>query len=163
MEEAMEVQALFRCNSGVACFDISPQQEFMVCECRDGTIQLWSVQTGKQIWKRPVKFGKRYVDDLDGFRVVPESSVLSCYRSVVFHPTKSIVLPGILSHAYSIDGAFLPLFPNSNCGWPPVVHTTRGVANNQHERPKRSLFTGPRYNTFFLLLSSWILSPEITI
>ena len=49
------------------------------------------------------------------------------------------------------------------CGWPPVVHTTRGVANNQHERPKRSLFTGPRYNTFFLLLSSWILSPEITI
>ena len=46
------------------------------------------------------------------------------------------------------------------CGWPPVVHTTRGVANNQHERPKRSLFTGPRYNTFFLLLSSWILSPE---
>ena len=51
----------------------------------------------------------------------------------------------------------------TNCGWPPVVHTTRGVANNQHERPKRSLFTGPRYNTFFLLLSSWILSPELTI
>ena len=115
MEEEIEVQALFRCNSRVACFDISPQQEFMVCECRDGTIQLWSVQTGKQIWKRPVKFGKRYVDDLDAFRVVPNSSVLSCYRSVVFHPTESIVLPGILSHAYSIDGAFLPLFPNSNC------------------------------------------------
>ena len=115
MEEEMVVQALFRCTSPVACFDISPQQEFMVCECRDGTIQLWSVQTGKQIWKRPVKFGKRYVDDLDAFRVVPNSSVLSCYRSVVFHPTESIVLPGILSHAYSIDGAFLPLFPNSNC------------------------------------------------
>ena len=115
MEEEMVVQALFRCTSRVACFDISPQQEFMVCECRDGTIQLWSVQTGKQIWKRPVKFGKRYVDDLDAFRVTPESSVLSCYRSVFFHPTKPIVLPGILSHAYSIDGAFLPLFPNSNC------------------------------------------------
>ena len=115
MEEEIEVQALFRCTSRVACFDISPQQEFLVCECRDGTIQLWSVQTGKQIWKRPVKFGKRYVDDLDAFRVVPESSVLSCYRSVFFHPTKPIVLPGILSHAYSIDGAFLPLFPNSNC------------------------------------------------
>ena len=115
MEEEIEVQALFRCTSPVACFDISPQQEFMVCECRDGTIQLWSVQTGKQIWKRPVKFDKRYVDDLDAFRVVPNSSVLSCYRFVVFHPTESIVLPGILSHAYSIDGAFLPLFPNSNC------------------------------------------------
>ena len=115
MEEEIEVQALFRCTSRVACFDISPQQEFMVCECRDGTIQLWSVQTGKQIWKRPVKFGKRYVDDLDAFRVVPNSSVLSCYRSVFFHPTKPFVLPGILSHAYSIDGDFLPLFPNSNC------------------------------------------------
>ena len=115
MEEEIEVQALFRCTSRVACFDISPQQEFLVCECRDGTIQLWSVQTGKQIWKRPVKFGKRFVDDLDAFRVTPESSVLSCYRSVFFHPTKPIVLPGILSHAYSIDGAFLPLFPNSNC------------------------------------------------
>ncbi|CAH3185731.1 unnamed protein product, partial [Porites lobata] len=115
MEEEIEVQALSRCTSRVACFDISPQQEFMVCECMDGTIQLWSLQTGKQIWKRPVKFGKRFVDDLDAFRVVPESSVLSCYRSVFFHPTKPIVLPGIVSHAYSIDGAFLPLFPNSNC------------------------------------------------
>ncbi|CAH3024693.1 unnamed protein product, partial [Porites evermanni] len=115
IEEEMEVQAMFRCTSQVACFDISPQQEFMVCECMDVTIQLWSLQTGKQIWKRPVTVEKRYVDDLDAFRVVPNSSVLSCYRSVIFHPTKPIVLPGILSHAYSIDGDFLPLFRNSNC------------------------------------------------
>ena len=115
MEEEMEVQAMFRCTSQVACFDISLQQESMVCECGDGTIQLWSLQTGKQIWKRPAKVEKHYVDDHDTFRVVPNSSVLSCYRSVVFHPTEPIVLPGILSHAYSIDGDFLPLFPNSNC------------------------------------------------
>ena len=114
-EEEMAVQVMFRCTSRVACFDISPQQESMVCECRDGTIQLWSLQTGKQIWKRPVTVEKHYVDDLGVFRVVPNSSVLSCYRSVVFHPTEPIVLPGILSHAYSIDGDFLPLFPNSNC------------------------------------------------
>ena len=86
-----------------------------MCECMDVTIQLWSLQTGKQIWKRPVTVEKRYVDDLDAFRMVPNSSVLSCYRSVIFHPTEPIVLPGILSHAYSIDGDFLPLFPNSNC------------------------------------------------
>ena len=115
IEEEMAVQAMFPCISQVACFDISPKQEFMVCECMDGTIQLWSLQTGKQIWKRPVKVEKRYVGDLDAFRVVPDSSVLSCYRSVVFHPTKPIVLPGILSHAYSVDGDFLPLFPKSNC------------------------------------------------
>ena len=114
-EEEMAVQAMFRCASRVACFDISPQQESMVCECRDGTIQLWSLQTGKQIWKRPVTVEKHYVDDLDVFRVEPNSSVLSCYRSVVFHPTEPIVLPGILSRAYSVNGDFLPLFPNSNC------------------------------------------------
>ena len=115
IEEEMEVQVVFRCTSQVACFDIFPQREFMVCECMDGTIQLWSLQTGKQIWKFPVTVEKHYVDDLDAFRAVPNSSVLSCYRSVVFHPTEPIILPGILSHAYSIDGDFLPLFPNSNC------------------------------------------------
>ena len=114
-EEEMAVQVMFRCTSRVACFDISPQQESMVCECRDGTIQLWSLQTGKQIWKRPVTVEKHYVDDLGVFRVVPNSSVLSCYRSVVFHPTELIVLPGILSHAYSFEGNLRPLFPRSNC------------------------------------------------
>ena len=114
-EQISEIQAVFRCTSQVACFDISPQQEFMVCECRNGTIQLWSLQTGKLMWKRPVTVEKRYVEDHGAFRMVPYSFVLSCYRSVVFHPSEPIVLPGILSHAYSIDGDLLPLFPRSNC------------------------------------------------
>ena len=114
-EQTSGIQAVFRCTSQVACFDISPQQEFMVCECRNGTIQLWSLQTGKLIWKRPVTVEKHYVEDQGAFRMVPNTSILSCYRSVVFHPANPIVLPGILSHAYSIDGDFLPLFPRSNC------------------------------------------------
>ena len=114
-EQISGIQAVFRCTSQVACFDISPQQEFMVCECRNGMIQLWSLQTGKLIWKRPVTVEKRYFEDHGAFRMVPNTSVLSCYRSVVFHPTKLIVLPGVLSHAYSSDGDFLPLFPRSNC------------------------------------------------
>ena len=109
------IQAVFRCTSQVACFDISPQQEFMVCECRNGTIQLWSLQTGKLIWEHPVTVEKRYVEDQGAFRMVPNTFILSCYRSVVFHPSKTIVLPGVLSHAYSIDGDFQPLFPRSNC------------------------------------------------
>ena len=48
-EQISGIQAVFRCTSQVACFDISPQQEFMVCECRNGMIQLWSLQTGKLI------------------------------------------------------------------------------------------------------------------
>ena len=114
-EQTSGIQAVFRCTSQVACFDISPQQEFMVCECRNGTIQLWSLQTGKLMWKRPVTVEKRYVEDHGAFRMVPNTSILSCYRSVVFHPANPIVLPGILSYAYSIDGDFLPLFPRSNC------------------------------------------------
>ena len=114
-EQISGIQAVFRCTSQVACFDISPQQEFMVCECRNGMIQLWSLQTGKLIWKRPVTVEKRYFEDHGAFRMVPNTSILSCYRSVVFHPTKLIVLPGVLSHAYSSDGDFLPLFPRSNC------------------------------------------------
>ena len=114
-EQISGIQAVFRCTSQVACFDISPRQEFMVCECKNGTIQLWSLQTGKLLWKRPVTVEKRYVEDHGAFRMVPNTSMLSCYRSVVFHPSEPIVLPGILSHAYSIDGDLLPLFPRSNC------------------------------------------------
>ena len=112
-EKKVETQALFRCTSQFVCFDISPQQEFMVCECMDGTIHPWSLQIGKLMWKQPVFVQKNY--DHGAFRVVPNSSVLSCYRSVVFHPARPIVLPGILSHAYSIDGDLLHLFPHSNC------------------------------------------------
>ena len=116
-DQLEEIQAVFRCTSQVACFDISPQWEFMVCECRDGTIQLWSLQTAKIMWKRAVTVPKRYgiVDDHCAFRMVSNSSVLSCYRSVVFHPVKALVLPGTLSHAYSFNGDLLPLFPNSKC------------------------------------------------
>ena len=34
------VLARFQCSSKVVCFDVSPQSDFMVCECTDGTIQL---------------------------------------------------------------------------------------------------------------------------
>ena len=108
-------QAEFPCNSVVVCFDISPTQEFMVCECWDGMIYLWSLKTGEQRWVRPADVKKCYSELLLPFRAVPNSNVISCYRSVVFHPTEPIVLPGILSHAYSFKGNLQPLFPRSNC------------------------------------------------
>ena len=111
-----KTQAEFPCyGSAVACFDISPKQEFMVCECTGGMIYLWSLKTGEQRWVRRVEFKKLYREPFRPFRALPNSNVYSCYRSVVFHPTEPIVLPGILSHGYSIDGERLPLFPKSNC------------------------------------------------
>ena len=114
-KESKKTQAEVPCNSKLACFDISPTQEFMVCECRNGMIYLWSLKTGEQRWVRPVDVKKCYLDSYFPVRVVPNSGVFSCYRSVVFHPTEPIVLPGILSHAYSFEGNLQPLFPKSNC------------------------------------------------
>ena len=115
LKESTKTQAEFPCNSIVVCFDISPTQEFMVCECTNGMIYLWSLETGEQRWVRPVQVKKCYLDSNSPLRVVPNSNVYSCYRSVVFHPTEPIVLPGILSHAYSFKGNLQPLFPKSNC------------------------------------------------
>ena len=114
-KESKKTQAEFLCNSKLACFDISPTQEFMVCECSNGMIYLWSLKTGEQRWVRPVDVKKCYLDSYFPVRVVPNSGVFSCYRSVVFHPTEPIVLPGILSHAYSFKGNLQSLFPKSNC------------------------------------------------
>ena len=125
------VQTTFHCSSEVACFDVSPSSDYMVCECRDGTIQLWSLQTGKLIWKRPVIKMKLYCRQFQAFRTVAPASfsphfvslplsevstfALFCFRSVVFHPTRRIVLPGVLSETYSFEGDLNRLFPESNC------------------------------------------------
>ena len=114
-KESNKTLAEFLCYSAVACFDVSPTQEFMVCECTDGMIYLWSLKTGEQRWVRPVEVKKCYLDSNSPLRVVPNSNVYSCYRSVVFHPIEPIVFPGILSHAYSFEGNLQPLFPRSNC------------------------------------------------
>ena len=108
------VQTKFQCSDKVVCFDVSPQLDNMVCECVDSTIQLWSLYTGKQLWKRHANVMKDY-HSLDPYRRHPSSKTVSFYRSVVFHPTERLVLPGILSHAYTIDGDLKPLFVSSKC------------------------------------------------
>jgi len=117
------VQAKFKCSARVVCFDVSPRLDYMVCECYNNTIQLWSLHTGKQLWKRDVKVTKDY----RFFRYdhapywAPKNFfnfhdlTLSLYRSVVFYPTEDLVLPGILSHAYTFDGDLKPLFLSSEC------------------------------------------------
>ena len=123
------VHTRFHCSSQVACFDVSPQLDFMVCECRDGTIQLWSILTGRLIWKRSVIKPKHYKNhDFGPYKLwdvntlpaesLPEPEyVASFFRSVVFHPTKGVILPGVLSQAYTFDGDLNPLFPESKCSF----------------------------------------------
>ena len=120
----------FSCSSQVACFDVSHRLGLMVCECLDGMIHLWSLHTGNLIWKCPVVFLKNYGYSSEALRWWPSlqspyfscsnlsdySAVsLSCFRSVVFHPTKDVILPGVLCYAYNFEGDLNPLFPESKC------------------------------------------------
>ena len=111
------VLAHFQCSSRVVCFDVSPQLDFMACECTDGTIQLWSLRTGELLWTRPVKVKKRYrLKNL--YRTsLSSAGVMSFYRSAVFHPTEKVVLPGVLSDAYDFDGNLKPFLPKSRCSF----------------------------------------------
>ena len=99
------------------CLDVSPQLVYMVCECDDGMLQLWSLHTGRLVWTRPVIVEKSFKrsEFSNVCRNVPSVHALSLFRSVVFHPTKECILPGILSRAYTMDGDLKPLFPGSNC------------------------------------------------
>ena len=119
------VQTKFQCSAAVVCFDVSPQLDYMVCECYDNTIQLWSLQTGKQLWRRDVKVKKDHGmygpywawESYHCYQYGDEDLVYrpKSYRSVVFHPTEDLVLPGILSLAYTFDGDLKPLFLSSKC------------------------------------------------
>ena len=111
------VLARFECLSVVICLDVSPQLDYLVCECDDGILQLWSLQTGRLVWTRPVLVEKSSMRSWLGHksRKLPSVNALSFFRSVVFHPTKECILPGILSQAYTMDGDLKPLFPGSNC------------------------------------------------
>ena len=111
------VVAQFYCSLIVLCLDVSPQLDYVVCECNNGMLQLWSLHTGKLMWKRPVVVEKRIKWSwlYNGYRNLPSVDTLSLFRSVVFHPTKECILPGILSQAYTMDGDLKPLFPGCNC------------------------------------------------
>ena len=111
------VLAQFQCSSTVMCLDVSPQLDYMVCECEDGMLQLWSLHTGRLVWTRPVVVKKSFKRSGFSFvyRNLPSVDALSFFRSVVFHPTKECILPGTLSQAYTMDGDLKPLFLGSNC------------------------------------------------
>ena len=117
-------QARFYCPDTIACFDVSRDMDYLVCECRDGTIHLWSLQTCNREWVRPSLTEREFIkdtlcfieeDDLcySAYRKV--KNCLSFYRSVVFHWSGNSVLPGTLRQVYSLNGELNDLFPDSDC------------------------------------------------
>ena len=53
-------KAVFPCSAAVVCFDVSLQSDYMVCECKNEMLYLWSLRTGKLEWRRPCKIKKQY-------------------------------------------------------------------------------------------------------
>ena len=82
------VVARFECSSSVVCLDVSPQLDYMVCECDDGMLQLWSLHTGRLVWTRPVMIRKRNTKGhfREYGRKFLSPNVVSGFRSVVFSP-----------------------------------------------------------------------------
>ena len=122
-EENGAIKARFYCSDTVACFDVSPELDYMVCECRDGTIHLWSLETANLEWSRPSLINREFqyvhpkgdvVSDEGAYRKIGYR-ILTFYRSVVFHPRDKSVLPGTLRSVYTLEGDYISLYPNSNC------------------------------------------------
>ena len=110
------VQTRFYCSETVACFDVSPEKDYMVCECRDGTIHLWSLETSNLLWIRcALKTREFYRGRPFGCAYRQIKIGLSFFHSVVFHPNGLWILPGILANVYTLSGDKIALFPNSNC------------------------------------------------
>ena len=134
------VQARFYCSDTVACFDVSPEKDFMVCECRDGTIHLWSLQTGNLKWIRPSLMLKNfYFGRPAGTAYRQLKWCLSFYRSVVFHPDGKLVLPGTLRNGYAISGDSISLFSNSDCTFSNCVFSgdKKKILTDCPDEPKR--------------------------
>ena len=122
-EQQSPVEARFYCSDKVVCFDVSPDGEYMVCECRDGTIHLWSLQTGELEWQNNLLGSKKLYDNVPlgtAFRGIATnddtgSRTLSLYRSVVFHPDGQLILPGNLTSVYNLGGHLQLHFRTSKC------------------------------------------------
>ena len=111
-------KARFYCLDKIVCFDVSPDMKYLVCECRDGTIYLWSLLTCNKIWVQPTLTTKKvfYSGYPDNSAYRHKGRSLSHYRSVTFYPRGKFVLPGTLRYGYSIlTGDKEALFPDSDC------------------------------------------------
>ena len=112
-------EARFYCSDNIACFDVSPKMDYLVCECRDGTIHLFSLQTGTKVWVRPSpikrEYGFRNEYHENGAYHQIEMHFLSFYNSVIFHPNGKSIIPGTLQYVYTLTGEKEDLFPESDC------------------------------------------------
>ena len=108
-EERTDVLLRFFASDMVICFDVSPNQDYLVCKCWNDKIHLWSLRTGQLMWTRSA-----LVSDTR-FWWYGKSHISQFSRSVVFHPTLDLILQGTLCQGYTLVGDVKPLFRSSKC------------------------------------------------
>ena len=111
-EERTDVLLRFFASDEVICFDVSPNQDYLVCECSNDTIHLWSLRTGQLMWTRSALVSNIDFQDHLGNAW---DFLFPFYRSVVFHPTLDLILQGTLCQGYTLVGDVKPLFRSSKC------------------------------------------------
>ena len=111
-EERTDVLLRFFASDRVTCFDVSPNQDYLVCECWNNTIHLWSLRTAQLIWTRSALVSNII---FRGHLVEGWDFLARFCRSVVFHPTLDLILPGTLCQGYTLVGDVKPLFRSSEC------------------------------------------------
>ena len=111
-EERTDVLLRFFASDRVTCFDVSPNQDYLVCECWNNAIHLWSLRTAQLIWTRSALVSNII---FRGHLVEGWDFLARFCRSVVFHPTLDLILPGTLCQGYTLVGDVKPLFRSSEC------------------------------------------------
>ncbi|CAH3130656.1 unnamed protein product [Pocillopora meandrina] len=111
-EERTDVLLRFFASDNVICFDVSPNQDYLVCECSNDTIHLWSLRTGQLMWTRSTLVSN---NDLQEHLGNAWDFLPPFHRSVVFHPTLDLILQGTLCQGYTLVGDVKPLFRSSEC------------------------------------------------
>ena len=111
-EERTDVLLQFVASDEVISFDVSPNQDYLVCECGNEAIHLWSLRTGQLMWTRSVLFSGR---NTRFGRYTMTGFFIKFFRSVVFHPTLDLILQGTLCWGYTLVGDVKPLFRSSEC------------------------------------------------
>ncbi|CAH3130664.1 unnamed protein product [Pocillopora meandrina] len=111
-EERTDVLLRFFASDNVICFDVSPNQDYLVCECSNDTIHLWSLRTGQLMWTRSTLVSN---NDFQEHLGNAWDFLSPFHRSVVFHPTLDLILQGTLCQGYTLVGDVKPLFRSSEC------------------------------------------------
>ncbi|RMX57559.1 hypothetical protein pdam_00005803 [Pocillopora damicornis] len=111
-EERTDVLLQFVASDEVISFDVSPNQDYLVCECGNETIHLWSLRTGQLMWTHSVLLSGR---NTRFGRYAMTRFFIKFFRSVVFHPTLDLILQGTLCWGYTLVGDVKPLFRSSEC------------------------------------------------